>query len=57
MTLTPRRALLALVALFALFWAVTGGALLLGAPDLGSAMTFGQIAFVGGVAAVMLRSR
>ena len=43
--------------LFALFWAVTGGALLLGAPDLGSAMTFGQIAFVGGVAAVMLRSR
>jgi hypothetical protein len=57
MTLTPARALLSLAALAVLFWAATGVALLLGSPDLGSAMTFGQIAFVAGAAAIMLKSR
>jgi|GEM_PF-1366907 len=52
--LTPRSALLALAVLLAVFWAVTGIALLLGATNLGTAMTFGQIAFAGGVAALLL---
>lgn len=53
--LTPRSVWLYLLLLIALFWIATGAALLLGAANLGTAMTFGQIAFVFGVAYVMLR--
>ncbi|HMS72567.1 MAG TPA: hypothetical protein PKB03_05990 [Baekduia sp.] len=52
--LSPSLALFYLLLLVALFWAVTGIALLLGAANLGTAMTFGQIAFVFGVAFVLL---
>lgn len=52
--LTPKTAPLALLVLLAGFWAVTGAALLLGAENLGTAMTFGQIGFAGGVAALLV---
>lgn len=52
--LTPSSAVLYLLLLITLFWLVTGVALLLGATNLGTAMTFGQIAFVFGVAYVLL---
>jgi hypothetical protein len=42
-------------ALLALFVAVTGLAALLGAANLGTAATFGQIAFVIGLVYVLLR--
>jgi hypothetical protein len=42
-------------ALLALFLAVTGLASLLGAANLGTAATFGQIAFVIGLVYVLLR--
>lgn len=41
--------------LLALFAAVTGMAMLLGAANLGTAATFGQIAFLAGVVYVLLR--
>lgn len=56
-TLTPRTAPLALLVLLAAFWAATGIALLLGAANLGTAMTFGQIAFTVGVAVLLLRGK
>ena len=56
-SLTPKTAPLALFVLLAAFWAVTGIALLLGATNLGTAMTFGQIGFVVGVAALLLRGK
>ncbi len=42
-------------ALIALFLAVTGAAMLLGAANLGTAAAFGQIAFLGGLLYVLLR--
>jgi hypothetical protein len=45
------------LALLGVFAAVTGVALLLGAENLGEAATFGQIAFVAGVAYVIVRRR
>jgi hypothetical protein len=53
-TLTPKTYPFALLILFGLFWAITGVALLLGATDLGTAMTFGQIGFAAAVTAVLL---
>jgi hypothetical protein len=44
-------------ALLALFAAVTGLASLLGAANLGTAATFGQIAFLLGLLYVLLRGR
>lgn len=52
--LTPSSAIVYLLLLFALFWAVTGIALLFGATNLGTAMTFGQMSFVFGAAYLML---
>lgn len=46
---------LAAAALVALFLAVTGLASLLGATNLGTAATFGQIAFAIGLVYVLLR--
>ena len=43
------------LALLGVFVAVTALALLLGAENLGEAATFGQIAFVAGVAYVLVR--
>lgn len=51
---SPRAALRALALLVLAFAAVTGIALLAGATNLGTAMTFGQIAFVAGVAVIVI---
>ena len=50
-----RRLLAQAAALAALFVAVTGLAVLLGAENLGTAAAFGQIAFVLGLLYVLLR--
>ena len=41
--------------MFAAFWAVTGLAALLGAANFGTALTFGELAFMGTLIWVLMR--